>query len=181
MTARRLTDLDKYELRRAILLTSVKSVLLFAAILCIYYALPFDGGRMDTGTWTRLLSDLVVLSLTVYVFARRILTAELPHFRAIEALAVAFPRFICIYAGIYLGLSHQDPSAFNEVLSHTSSLYFTVVTFGTVGFGDIRPVTDIARLIVTSQILVDLVFVAFVVRGIFGISRLAITRSAAGE
>jgi voltage-gated potassium channel Kch len=76
-----------------------------------------------------------------------------------------------------LGLSHQNPAAFSEVLTHTSSLYFTVVTFGTVGFGDIRPVTDLARLVVTSQIVVDVLFIAFVVRGILELSKRAVERS----
>jgi len=176
MSARRLADLEQHELRRAIFLTTLKSVLLFAAVLCIYYALPFDGGQMNSGAWTQLLSGLLFLTLTVYIFARRVWNAELPHFKAIEALAVAFPRFICVYAGIYLSLSHQDPKAFSEPLTHTSSLYFTVVTFGTVGFGDIRPVTDLARLVVTSQILMDVLFIAFVVRGILEVSKRAVER-----
>jgi len=176
MSARRITDLRKDELRRAIALTIMRSILLFSAVIYLYYVFPFGGGTLNSAAWIRLGIGFIFFALTTYLVARKVWNAKHPQLGAVEALAVAFPRFICVYAGVYLGLSHQNPAAFSEVLTHTSSLYFTVVTFGTVGFGDIRPVTDLARLVVTSQIVVDVLFVAFIVRGIFGISRLALSR-----
>ena len=176
MSARRITDLGKVELRRAIALTIARSILLFSAVIYLYYVFPFGGGTMNSTAWIRLAVGFIFFALTVFLIARKVWNSEHPQLRAVEALAVAFPRFICVYAGVYLGVSHQNPAAFSEALTHTSSLYFTVVTFGTVGFGDIRPVTDLARLIVTSQILVDLLFIAFVVRGIFEISKRALNR-----
>jgi hypothetical protein len=176
MSGRRIADLGKDELRRAIALTIARSILLFSAVIYLYYVFPFGGGTMNSTAWIRLVLGIAFFGLTVFLVARKVWNAKHPQLGAVEALAVAFPRFICVYAGVYLGLSHQNPAAFSEVLTHTSSLYFTVVTFGTVGFGDIRPVTDLARLVVTSQILIDVLFIAFVVRGIFGISRLALSR-----
>ena len=44
--------------------------------------------------------------------------------------------------------------------------------FSTVGFGDITPKTDVARLVVTVQMLADLAVIAVVIRLIFG----AVTR-----
>ena len=177
MSARRITDLGKDELRRAIALTIARSILLFSAVIYLYYVFPFGGGSLNAAAWIRLSFGLAFFALTTFLVARKVWNSKHPQLGAVEALAVAFPRFICVYAGVYLGLSHQNPAAFNEVLTHTSSLYFTVVTFGTVGFGDIRPVTDVARLVVTSQILVDVLFIALVVRGIFGLSRLALSRT----
>jgi len=180
MSARRIADLGKDELRRAIALTIARSLLMFSAVIYLYYVFPFGGGTMNSSAWIRLVLGFIFLGLTIFLVAHKVWNSEHPQLGAVEALAVAFPRFICVYAGVYLGLSHQNPSAFSEVLTHTSSLYFTVVTFGTVGFGDIRPVTDLARLVVTSQILIDVLFIAFVVRGILGISRLALSRNADG-
>ena len=177
MSARRIADLGKNELRSAIALTIARSVLLFSAVIYLYYVFPFGGGTMNSAAWIRLALGFLFFALTVFLVARKVWNAKHPQLGAVEALAVAFPRFICVYAGVYLGLSHQYPAAFSEVLTHTSSLYFTVVTFGTVGFGDIRPVTDVARLVVTSQILVDVLFVAFIVRGIFALSKRAIERT----
>jgi hypothetical protein len=45
---------------------------------------------------------------------------------------------------------------------------FTVVAFGAVGFGDIVPTTDGARLVVMVQIILDLIFIGLVARLLFG-------------
>ena len=45
---------------------------------------------------------------------------------------------------------------FTERLDHTRVLYFTITVFSTVGFGDITPRADLARIIVSIQMLLDL-------------------------
>ena len=52
-----------------------------------------------------------------------------------------------------------------------SALYFTVTVFSTVGFGDITPATDPARVAVMAQMLCDLIFIAVVVRLILEAAR----------
>jgi hypothetical protein len=47
-------------------------------------------------------------------------------------------------------------------------LYFTVTILSTVGFGDITPHTDVARLLTTVQMLTDLGLITIVVRLLFG-------------
>ncbi|MUH43813.1 MAG: hypothetical protein F2792_06525 [Actinobacteria bacterium] len=76
-----------------------------------------------------------------------------------------------LFAGIYLSLSASDPGNFSEPLSRIGSLYFTVVTFGTVGFGDIHPASDVGRMIASAQIILDLVFIGLIVRVILGASK----------
>ena len=56
-------------------------------------------------------------------------------------------------------------------MTRTTALYFTVTVFSTVGFGDITPHTDLARLVTTTQMLADLVVVAVVVRLILGAAK----------
>ncbi len=57
-------------------------------------------------------------------------------------------------------------------LTRTDALYFTVTVFSTVGFGDITAKSEVARLVVTSQIFVDLLILGLGVRILTG----AITR-----
>ena len=40
--------------------------------------------------------------------------------------------------------------------------------FATVGFGDIAPVTQVARIVTTLQMLVNVIFVGVVARVLFG-------------
>ncbi len=86
--------------------------------------------------------------------------------RSLEALEDFFKLFtrlgaviIVSYAGVYCGLiSLMSPTTvFHGVSSGWGEdlklLYFSVVTIATVGYGDIYPVTALARFAVASQIL----------------------------
>ena len=81
-----------------------------------------------------------------------------------ETLALAVPVFLLIFARSYLSASLTDPSSFTEVLDKTGALYFAVTCFATVGFGDIVASSNPMRLLVTVQMLLDLVVLGVVVR-----------------
>ena len=85
-------------------------------------------------------------------------------------MATVIPLFLIVFAWTYLTLSHSDPAAFASPLTRTDSLYFTVTVFSTVGFGDIAPKTEAARLVTTVQMLADLAVIAVVVRLILGVA-----------
>jgi voltage-gated potassium channel len=59
-------------------------------------------------------------------------------------------------------------SNFSEPLTRTDALYFTVTVFSTVGFGDITAKTEAARLVVTGQMIADLVVIGLAVKVIVG-------------
>ena len=53
-------------------------------------------------------------------------------------------------------------------MTRTDALYFTVTVFSTVGFGDITAKTEAARLVVTGQMIADLVVIGLAVKVIAG-------------
>jgi voltage-gated potassium channel len=61
---------------------------------------------------------------------------------------------------------------FGEKLTHTDALYFAVTVFTTVGFGDITAKSEGARLLVTGQMVTDLIILGIGAKIIFG----AVTR-----
>ena len=109
--------------------------------------------------------------------ARRIIRAELPELRAVEALGVVIPLFLVVFAAGYLSLSHASATMFTERLDHTRALYFTITVFSTVGFGDITPEADLARIIVSIQMLLDLVILGSVVRLLLNAAQIGLTRA----
>lgn len=67
------------------------------------------------------------------------------------------------FAVAYMFTSHRDLKAFSigGKLSIIDSLYFSVITAATVGYGDIVPVSKMAKIIVMTQIVVCLAYVVF--------------------
>jgi hypothetical protein len=124
-------------------------------LVTLYYTTPFD--RSTAVALVFLAVGLCgLVSLLVYQ-VRRIGRSHHPGLRAVEGLAVSLPLFLLIFAGTYFDMERLGPGNFTQPLSKSDALYFTVSTFGTVGFGDIAAKTEGARLLVTGQMVIDLV------------------------
>jgi hypothetical protein len=86
------------------------------------------------------------------------------------------PVLIFVFAYTYLSLYRANHSSFSEPLDHMGAVYFTVSGLSTVGFGDIVAKTDVGRLLVTIQILLDLVLVVGIVRTLWLAARIGARR-----
>ena len=140
--------------------------------MTIYYLLPLN----HSTTWaavTVLVIGLMLLIGLVAFQVRSIVRSRFPALRAIEALATSVPLFGLLFASAYVVLSTISASNFGQPLTHTDALYFTVTVFSTVGFGDITAKSEAARLVVTSQMITDLLIIGLGIRIILG----AVTRS----
>jgi hypothetical protein len=114
-------------------------------------------------------AGLVVLTAMSVYQVRAIINASYPAIRAIEALAATAPLFLVLFAAIYFLMAQADLNDFNvHSLTRTDALYFTVTVFTTVGFGDIVATTQVARLVVTVQMILDLVVLGLGVRVFLG-------------
>jgi preprotein translocase subunit YajC len=118
----------------------------------LYYQLPL-GAQWSRGTAAGFLVGLVALLALIVWQARAIATAAYPRVRAIEALATTIAYFVFLFSAAYFIVASSQPAAFNETLTRTDSLYFTVTVFTSVGFGDIVAVTEGARVMVIVQML----------------------------
>jgi amino acid transporter len=161
-------DLSSYE-RSHVVATAVRAALTAAALLTAYFLIPAPHRHQAP-----VLRLVVALALFVVVVAnevRLITVHERPLLRAGVAKATVIPLFLVLFAWIYLTMSQADPTAFRGApggLDRPSALYFAVTVFSTVGFGDITPYSDSARMVVTVQMLADLAVIAVVIRLIFG-------------
>ena len=85
--------------------------------------------------------------------------------RAVEGLITpAFPLVVLLFATTYFVMDQYQAHSFTQGMTRVDSLYFTVTTFATVGYGDITPVTESARLTAVLQMVVDLVLIGLVAR-----------------
>jgi voltage-gated potassium channel len=76
------------------------------------------------------------------------------------------PVLVFVFSFVYLSLSHANPNHFSEPLDHVRAVYFTVSVISTVGFGDIVPRTDAARLFVIVQMALDLILIVGIARSL---------------
>lgn len=173
---RRLPELAARERRRAVVTTTIRSVLAFAVVLGVYFVLPIGDGGAGGVTAVRLVVGVVLFVAVLGWQVRRIQRSAVPALQAIEALIIAIPTFLVVYASTYVSIEAASPGSFSERLDKPAALYFTVVTLGTVGYGDIAPVSSGARLVVSSQVLLDLVLIAVVVRLLTGATRRSLDR-----
>ena len=142
------------------------------ALVVIYYLLPLN----RSSTWVAVTMLVIGLALFIGLVAfqvRSIVRSRFPALRAIEALATSIPLFLLLFASVYVVMATISASNFTEPLTHTDALYFTVTVFSTVGFGDITAKSEAARLVVTSQMIADLLIIGLGLRVIVG----AVTRS----
>jgi uncharacterized protein YjbI with pentapeptide repeats len=61
--------------------------------------------------------------------------------------------FALFYSGIYYYLGRSHFFVANMRYSYITALYYSIVTFTTLGFGDIAPTTNAAALIVCSEVI----------------------------
>jgi voltage-gated potassium channel len=173
---RRLSELRPGERRRAVLRTAVILLVLWSGLVALYYAIP--AGRADLAdAFPRLAIGFLVFTALLAWQNSRIGRAELPELRAVGTLGVAIPLFLTVFATIYLSLSGTSAANFSQRLDHTQALYFAITVFSTVGFGDITPTSDPARIMVSIQMLVDLVIIAVVVRLLLNTAKTSLLRA----
>jgi voltage-gated potassium channel len=175
----RLSDLATSDKRRALLRCGITVVLSWTLIFGAYFVLPI-GRESGFRAGVRLTVDVALVTAVFLWQIRRISKAALPELRAIEALGIVISVFLVAFSSIYLAMSHESALTFSQKLDHVQALYFVVTIFSTVGFGDITPRTDVARMVVSVQMLLDLVLIGAVVRLLFDAARNRVPDRASG-
>lgn len=159
LTARRRRWLIARGLLRALATTVV--------LVALYYVLPLN--RLSEGNVVVVLViGVALLAIMIAWQVRAIERSDYPGIRAVQSLASTTPFFLLLFASTYYILSLGDPAMFTEPLTRTDSLYLTVTIFATVGFGDISAQAETARLVVTAQMLLDLVVLGLGIQVILG-------------
>lgn len=136
-----------------------------AVLTTIYYLLPLDHTRRWAAI-TILAIGLTALIALVVFQVRSVMSSRYPLLRAIESLATSVPLFLLLFASTYVVMEDITAKSFSQPLTHTDALYFTVTVFATVGFGDITPTTEAARLVVTGQMIADLMIIGIAIKAI---------------
>ncbi|MGW2400953.1 potassium channel family protein [Kitasatospora sp. NPDC001664] len=125
-----------------------------AALLVAYFTVPLGvfGPHHPVPSWLTFAGALTVLAGYLLREIRREYLG-LPG-RPAMAILLLSALTLVVFASTYYALAHE----FTGLTTRIDALYFTVVTLATVGFGDVTPSGQSARVVVMLQILYTLVF-----------------------
>lgn len=156
---------------RLVLRSLVVAILLFIG----YYTLPMN--RPERAGLIVLVVGFAVLALVLSWQVRAIMGSPYPRLRAFETLTIGIPLLLIVFASAYYVIQNADVNSFTQPLSKTDALYFTITVFSTVGFGDITAKAELARILVSIQMMFDLAVFGFVAKMIFGAVEIALKRN----
>lgn len=149
--------------RRLVVFAVLRTVATVALVLALYFLLPLGGGT-NVQRIIKLTLGALLLTAIITWQVRQIIRSQHPVGRAVEALAFSVPLYMLLFATTYFVMAHTNPAAFGAPVSRTDAMYFSSTVFSTVGFGDITAKSEAARLVVTVQMWLDLVFLGLVLR-----------------
>lgn len=159
--------------------TVARSLLSVVLMLVVFYRAPLTH-QISVWTIVWFATGLLALAGALAWQVRSILRSATPRLLATSAVAVGLPFLLLLYAAVYAVMSANNPAHFSEPLGHTAALYLTMTVFSTIGFGDITPVTEAARIVVMTQMVVGLLAVGVVAKILFGAAQMARDRQAEG-
>jgi hypothetical protein len=175
MTTKRYDHLSPSARRRRRIVQLVWTALSPVPLVTLYYLAPLDG-PLDVSTVIGFALGLVAFALVILWQVRAILLSDAPRLRTVRAVVIAVSTLLVVFAATYSVISHGRPDSFSEPLTRTDALYFTLTVFATVGFGDIAPRTDAARIVTMIQMLVGLIAVGLLGKIVFAAMQKALGR-----
>ncbi|MCL6731613.1 potassium channel family protein [Streptomyces neyagawaensis] len=129
-----------------------------AGLLTAYYLLPLEEYRTG-GALTLIAGGLLAVVLLFVWQVRTITRSPYPRLRAVESLTLTLVVFLVLFATTYYLMDRTTPGSFTEPMTRTDSLYYTLTTFTTVGFGDITARSETGRVATMIQMVVGLLLV----------------------
>ena len=135
--------------------------LAFIGLIVAYFAVPLGH---DVPTWRLLFGialTFVAVSSAGLIIVRqvRFQVSGVGRVVRIQGLLLLLEIVVVAFATAYYMLAESSSHQMAGVDTRLDSLYFTIVTMATVGYGDVHAVGQFARGLVTVQIVFNLIFV----------------------
>ena len=137
-----------------------------ALLFVAYFLLPLNRPE-DVGI-VLLVGGLILIAGVITWQVHEIRVSPFPRLRGFQTIITGIPLLLVVFAAAYYMTGGSQVGSFTEPMDKIGAMYFTVTVFSTVGFGDIAAKTDLARTLVTVQMLGNLVVIGLVAKVIFG-------------
>ncbi|WP_159930163.1 MULTISPECIES: potassium channel family protein [Nocardia] len=141
--------------------SALRNGLTVGCVLLFYYFLPLDL-RTDFGRPSRILGLIAfVVGVAGLVWlarwrVRRYITNPRTAGGQINDVLLVVCVVVTFFALYYYVLELRIPGQFEGLHTRTDALYYTIVTLGTVGYGDVHAVGPAAKVATMVQVVFDL-------------------------
>ncbi len=140
----------------------------------ILLSLLADYTAGTTLNWVALAVFVVLYLFTLCLMLTKIFTTKVV---ARETIGLAVSTYILLgwaWAMFYLPVAQADPNAFNQTVLQEGTgpgstlVYFSFVTLTTLGYGDISPVSGLARSLAITEALTGTLFLTVLISRLIG-------------
>jgi len=139
-------------------------LILPVGVLLAYFVMPVDRDSGPLGVLLGALLAIAGLAAVTWAIIDEVRRSE-KRLRPIHLL-LALELVVVIFAVAYYWLSVHTPAQFVGLETRLDALYFSLTTVATVGYGDVSASGQLARVLVSFQLVFNLIFVATLV-GLF--------------
>ncbi len=146
--------------RSRLALQILSNFLVLVSALLFYYYVPIslDEPHPILEIITFVVGVVVLIGLIVRQLMKQLAAGPDPGVRVRSLLTLLYP-VVVLFALTYYVIAHANPAQFEGIATRTDSLYYTVVTLGTVGYGDVHAVGQLAKWVTIIQVAFDLVVI----------------------
>ncbi|MBW0270829.1 voltage-gated potassium channel protein [Nocardia sp. MH4] len=139
-----------------------------AAAVCallLYYSVPLSG-PFELDAWpgevfgiVSFIAGVIGLAWLVWRRIQHFLNAPDSAGGRVDGVLLVVCIVCVVFSLFYYRLQQRQPDQFDGLVTRTDALYYTMSTLGTVGYGDVHAVGQVARIAAMVQIAFDLVVI----------------------
>lgn len=157
----------------------IEILLVLLTVLCVSALfkigdLPFAWGLAVSLLLTQRVFEYLIVYSRNFILSRGRVFTDFPDKKSRgEWLVIMFllnlSQVILVFALWYRFLSLHFPSAFSQTIGVLDGFYLSVITFFTLGFGDIVPTAPVTKLIVSFQSFLSFYTLLIVMNGLIAL------------
>lgn len=140
-------------------------------MLAFYYGVPVSTEASTERIVFSLLLSLIGIAALAWAIVAQLRRQLLSRSEDIHTLVMLLPLVAVVFALAFFVVEKHSPGQVSGLSTRTDALYFTLSTLTTVGYGDVHAVGQMARGLVTLQLVFNAVFVGALASTVVGIIR----------